>query len=274
MNVPNAKHATKVYCNQDMADPELVPVAGGLAAVFSGRSPIKESPNEDAAAIIPIDECTAVLLVADGLGGSAKGEEASRIAIDELNVAVKKARSEDMQLRTAIMNGIERANDTIQALGVGAGATLAVVELRNGTLRPYHVGDSMVLVVGGQGKIKLQTVSHSPVGYGVESGLLDESDAIRHEDRHVVSNFIGTPQMHIDVGPSITLAKRDTALLASDGLFDNLLLAEIVECIRKGSLQESLTRLVAQSQQRMGDTTSDGPSKPDDITAIVFRGTA
>src|SRR5690606_26158083 len=107
-------------------------------------------------------------------------------------------------------------------LGVRSAATLALAELSSSGIRPYHVGDSMILILGGRGKVKLQTVSHSPVGYGVESGLLNEQEAMFHEDRHLVSNMIGCPEMRIEIGPWHCLAARDTLLIATDGLFDNL----------------------------------------------------
>ena len=104
------------------------------------------------------------------------------------------------ELRDAILNGFEDANGAVQALGIGAATTLAVVEVKENIVRPYHVGDSMILVVGQRGKIKLQSVPHSPVGYGVESGLLDEKEAMYHEERHLVSNVVGSPDMRIESG--------------------------------------------------------------------------
>jgi len=133
------------------------------------------------------------------------------------------------------------------------------------------VGDSMILVVGQRGKIKLQTVSHSPVGYAVESGLLDEAEAMHHEDRHLVSNMLGMTDMRIEVGSAIELAARDTLLLASDGLFDNLHVHEIVERIRKGPLAQVMQDLAAQCRGRMQAATDGQPSKPDDLTFVAFR---
>ena len=47
------------------------------------------------------------------------------------------------QLRGAILNGIEAANRSIRELGCGAATTLALVEIQDRTIRPYHVGDSV-----------------------------------------------------------------------------------------------------------------------------------
>ena len=146
-----------------------------------------------------------------------------------------------------------------------------MAEIQGRTVRPYHVGDSMVLVVGQRGKIKLQTVSHSPVGYAVESGMLDETEAMNHAERHLVSNIIGAADMRIEIGPTIELARFDTLLLASDGLFDNLHVDEIVQRVRKGPLKRVIRTLAEDCRRRMLDAEDDQPSKPDDLTFVAFR---
>ena len=138
--------------------------------------------------------------------------------------------------RIGIINGFESANEEVLALALGAATTLTVVEFDGQLVRYFHVGDSLSLLTGQRGKIKMQSMPHSPVGYAVEAGLLDETDAMHHEQRHVISNVIGSVDMHIEMGSAVELSPRDTLLLASDGLTDNLHMPEIVECIRKGSL--------------------------------------
>jgi serine/threonine protein phosphatase PrpC len=199
------------------------------------------------------------------------GGQASGLAVQALKEAVDKAADQGLGLREAILNGIESANERISAMGIGAATTMAVVEIDGCTVRPYHVGDSMIMVIGQKGKIKLQTLSHSPVSYAVEAGLLDQTEAMNHEERHLVSNIIGSADMRIEVGPTLNLAMRDTLLLASDGLFDNLHPDEIVEGIRKGPLEKIVHDLSERCLKRMKGTDREGPSKPDDLTLILFR---
>jgi serine/threonine protein phosphatase PrpC len=174
-------------------------------------------------------------------------------------------------LRTVILDAIESANRAVVDLGTGVATTLAVVEINAGSVRPYHVGDSMILVVGQRGRIKLQTVSHSPVGFAVEAGVLDEREAMHHQDRHLVSNVVGAPNMRIEVGSALPLAARDTVLLASDGLSDNLHTREIADRIRVGRLGVAADRLAREARRRMGTPASGEPSKPDDLTVVGFR---
>jgi PPM family protein phosphatase len=264
------------FLNLEIVPGEVSAFAGGSVAVYSARCPDKQTPNEDAAVLIPFNGHAGVLAVADGLGGERAGEQASRTALGELVASIQAAGQDESQhdessLRTAILNGFENANRAVSALGVGAGTTLVVAEIQGHTVRSYHVGDSMTLVVGQRGKIKLQTISHSPVGYAVEAGLLDEAEAMHHEDRHVVSNMLGSPNMRIDLGPTIELAPRDTLLLASDGLFDNLCTEEIVARIRKGPLEQVVRVLAGDCSQRMSGAEANQPSKPDDLTFLAFR---
>lgn len=263
-----------LYFNQDMVEPQTMPFAGGFVSVFSARCPDKPTPNEDAAGIVLFHETAAALVIADGLGGTPEGEKAARLATEAIEAAIAQAQGKETMLRAAILNGIENANTTVRRLGSGGATTLAVVEISDETIRPYHVGDSEILVTGSRGKIKLQIVAHSPVAYGVEAGLIDESQALHHEDRHIVSNVIGTEDMRIDIGPPRKLALKDTVILASDGVFDNLYVSEIVEYIRKGSLANAAATLRNALMQRMIGSNGDHPTKPDDVTFILFRRSA
>lgn len=260
-----------LYVGQPMADVVLHPMARGRAAAFSAACPGREGANEDAAALIPVDEGSAVLAVADGLGSTPLADHAASQAVRSLVEALQPAERERSVLRTAILNGIERASQAVAQLGTGAATTLTVAEIQEDLVRPYHVGDSMLLVVGQRGRVKFQSVSHSPVGFALEAGLLDEREALHHEDRHLVSNVLGARDMRIEIGPVLHLAPRDTVLLASDGLSDNLTLGEIVERARRAPLEGAARRLVADARRRMSAPTAGEPSKPDDLTLILFR---
>ena len=221
--------------------------------------------------MILIDSEQGVLAVADGVGGQAGGESAAEIALRHLESAISAADLTARTLLGAILDGVEEGNEAVRGLGIGAATTLVVAEIAGNTLRPYHVGDSAMLVVGQRGKIKLQTVSHSPVGYALESGLLDEEQALHHDQRHLISNMVGSAEMRIEVGSPIRLAARDTVLLATDGLLDNLSLQEIVDGIRTGRLETVARNLARTCRQRMREPGDGHPSKPDDVTFLLFR---
>jgi serine/threonine protein phosphatase PrpC len=258
------------YINLDMEEVTPLNTCGpGQVVVFSTRAPGKASSNEDSALTYCLDNDTCVLVVADGMGGALCGDQASRIAVQSLEKAVTASDAET--LRETVLSGIDEANRNIESLGVGAGSTLVVGEILNNKLRAYHVGDSELLVVGQRGKLKFHTVSHSPVAYAVEAGLINETQAMIHEQRHVIFNALGNREMRVDMGPGIKLSRFDTVLLASDGVFDNLYVQEIVEIIRKGRLDFVARRLLDICRERMTTRVINQPCKPDDLTFILFR---
>lgn len=248
-----------------------VDVAGGSAFALTIRDPDKETENEDTVAIVPYGPGACVLIVADGAGGLPAGKRASLTAVTTLAASLLSAMGRTVLLRTAILNGIEAANEAVLAIGNGSATTLTVITIEGLVARSYHVGDSEGLVVGQRGKIRLQTTAHSPTGFAVEAGFLDHREALHHEDRHLVSNFIGTTDMRIDVGASVELKPRDTVLVASDGLTDNVHSDETIELIRAGGLAESGAALAALARKRMINKDSGQPSKPDDLSLILFR---
>jgi hypothetical protein len=152
-----------------------------------------------------------------------------------------------------------------------AGSTLAAVEVNTDTIRPYHIGDTEILVVGQRGKLKFQSISHSLVGMGVEAGLIAKEDALHHDHRHIILNAIGSAEMRIELGAPLALDRFDTLLLASDGLTDNLKIDEIIEIIRNGPLDQAVIKLAALAQKRMSEPDSGHPSKPDDLTLLAYR---
>jgi serine/threonine protein phosphatase PrpC len=248
-----------------------VEVAGGAVVAYTCRDPFKESENEDTVAVIPYGPGAAVLVVADGAGGLPAGKRASLTAVTILAASLQTAMNKTMLLRTAILNGIEAANEAVLGLGNGSATTMTVVTIEGLVARSYQIGDSEALVVGQRGLIKLQTTAHSPTGFAVEAGFLDEREALHHEDRHLVSNFLGTSDMRIDVGAGVELRPRDTILVASDGLTDNVHLDETIECVRKGDLAESAMGVVDLATRRMTAARDGQPSKPDDLSLILFR---
>ncbi len=255
----------------EMTEPLIANVAGGRAAVFSVRSPVKEPPNEDAAIVIPLGDSTAVFAVADGCGGHAAGEQAARLAIETLHRRLTSLDNPEEGLREAILDAFEKANKEIDKLGLGAATTLAVAEVRGAEVRTYHTGDSDILVTGQRARIKLQTLAHAPTAYAVEAGMLNEADAMHHEDRSLISNIVGSHDMRVDLGSSMPLAARDTLLLASDGVTDNLWTREIVDLVRSGPLRTAARKLAEACWLRMTEPTEGAPCKPDDVTFVLFR---
>ena len=262
--------STTLFQSDDF-EPQLVDLEGAQVAVLSRRGPGKVV-NEDSAAVLSC-ESGHVLVVADGMGGHSAGEQASRIAIESIERCMLESVTGE-RAGFAVLDGIEEANRSILDLGVGAGTTLVAIHVQDGSARSFHVGDAVALHVGQRGRIKRRTLDHSPTAYAVEAGLLDEAEALRHGERHLVTNYVGSGDMRVEVGQPLAVARRDTILLASDGVLDNLHSAEVIERIRCGSLVEASRRVAELAIRRMVEPEPGAPSKPDDLTLVLYRRTA
>lgn len=265
----------------DMEGGDVRPIASGTAGLFTRRSPGKRTPSEDTAALLSAGRDRGLLVVADGVGGHAGGAEAAEAAVHALSEAWQAAVVNGSDTQLAILEAIQQAHRTVMSWGRGSATTILVADLRPPEkeddpsvctrARCYHAGDSMALLVNADGALQHHTVSHSPVGYAQEAGLLDEAEALVHEERHLVSNALGLPEMHIEVGPSLTLEATDTLVLGSDGLYDNLTLGEIQDLVRKEPVPDALGRLVEASRGRMTAPRPGLPCKPDDLTVVIWR---
>jgi serine/threonine protein phosphatase PrpC len=263
------EHA-RLYVGDADIEQEAYELPIGQVAVTVAACYDKQGAGEDAAALIPVTKDRVVLAVADGVGGLPAGRRASKTAVSLLSEQLKTVDADGARPRTAILDGIEATNRTLIKLGTGSATTLVAADIQDHMVRTFHVGDSGAWLIGQQGVIKFQTTPHSPVGFGVEAGLIDADEALEHDELHVITNVIGSSEMRIEMSMPTPIAPRDTLLLASDGLFDNVLPNEIIELIRKGPLDECMQKIWDLAAKRMlGD--KDKPSKPDDFSAILFR---
>ncbi|MFG0285885.1 MAG: PP2C family protein-serine/threonine phosphatase [Phycisphaerales bacterium JB039] len=273
--MPGAAAITAETHSQTMLGPQrdgprAVGLQRGCAIMYSARSPAKDTLNEDAALVLELPFGAIIVAVADGCGGLPAGHEAADAAINAVRESVQLA-TDPEHITGAIIAGFDAANRAIMDLRVGAGATLSVVEIADGCVRPYHAGDSMILLTGQRGRRKLETIAHSPVAYAVEAGMLTEDEAMVHMDRSLVSNIVGHEDMRVEIGPPVAMAKRDTLVVASDGLSDNLFPGEIVEAVRAGPLDKAAEALIARCAQRMAEAGPGSPGHPDDLTFVLVR---
>ncbi len=246
---------------------------GGVdnCAVVLAKSPSRTADDscEDVAGLFRWDDRCTAIVVADGLGGHGDGDFAARLTLRCIADRVAASEGTVESIQSAILTGIDAANQQLLERPGGAATTVLAAVIEGERFRSYHAGDSELLITGQRGKIKHQTVSHSPVGYAVESGLLDADAGLVHEDRHVISNFVGMAGMRVEIASAIRLALRDTVVLASDGLWDNVHVDEVTEVVRKGPLLRAADRLVERCVERMQST--GGIGKPDDLAIALFR---
>ena len=90
------------------------------------------------------------------------------------------------------------------------------------------------------------------IAMAVEIGMLNEDQALVHEDRNLNSNCLGIDPMKIDPESSMVMAARDTLLIVSDGLSDNLIPQGAIDIVCSGDPGKSVDCLVVCQSQNLG----------------------
>lgn len=264
----------RCYIDSNTDLPESTVLRTRELVVFSARSPEKDKSNEDCVAWI-VWPNGLLLAIADGVGGQPAGGGASMLATKLLVERFKEVDEQEINLdifREGVLDTFERANREVQDMGIGSGTTLTVVTVAERNARVFSVGDSSTLICGSKGKVKFINTPHSPTGYAIAAGVLDENDALHHEERHLLSNLVGSTEMHIDIGPILKLSAQDRILVASDGLWDNMYLEEIIDAVRKGPIYKAANFIQDTCRSRMIDKEKKLPSHADDLSFVVARG--
>lgn len=203
--------------------------------------------------------------VADGMGGHARGEVASAMAIDQLFARFYAAdpREEPQQALHRVM--IETNAAVFQAgrdAGGGSmGTTLTLALLRDGHLYVGNIGDSRTYRVRG-GQIEQLTHDHSLIGEQVRNKLLTEAQARQSSIRNVITRAVGyREQVEADVF-AYPVAPGDIILLCSDGLHSLADSQELAQALQGQPLGTAVPALIELARSRGGS---------DNITALAVR---
>ncbi len=208
------------------------------ASLHSDVGCVREANEDFGRHIVPNDLETKarrgiLTIVADGMGGHASGEVASRMAV-ELIGKFYYADTEN-PAPAALQNAVELANYEIYQTSrtdenlLGMGTTLIVLALIENRAFSAHVGDSRLYRLRRQ-TLELLTFDHSQVMEMVKQGLLGLEDVWDHEDKNIILRAVGTlPSVEVEVSDVFEVAVGDEFLLCSDGLNDMLPDAEIGE---------------------------------------------
>lgn len=248
------------------ATPSKQPASGAAvlkAAVVTDLGNIRTN-NEDTGLFFRIaDPAIAgvngdLLIVADGMGGHAAGEVASRMAADTITQEYfKNGSSETIEkkLDRAFMlanSHIYDAASANQALR-GMGTTCTALAVVNNTVYFAHVGDSRAYLIKNN-SIERITTDHTYVQQLVKEGKITPAEAEEHPQRNILTNAMGTkPAITIDTGRcDFLLQENDVLLLCSDGLYDYLQDTEIMEMISGCNPRQAAEALVTEAKKRGG----------------------
>ena len=201
------------------------------ASIRTDAGCVREA-NEDAGRHIkpsdPEKQLTKGVLtvVADGMGGHASGEIASRLAVEaigEFYYADRQHTAID-----ALRKAIELANEEIYEASrsskkfFGMGTTVIALVLLGDVGFSAHVGDSRLYRRRGR-DMQLLTLDHSEVMEMVKRGVISLEEARNHDDKNIILRAVGTlPNVEVEMSEIFTVKTGDEFLLCSDGLCDML----------------------------------------------------
>jgi protein phosphatase len=245
-------------------------------ATAYGRSHVgrKRSANEDSFAVLPQ---LGLYMVADGMGGAAAGEVASRTVVELVRSALEDATPSWPRLGEPLshgscarrfVTGIKRASRRIHDMAradpskEGMGTTFAGLLTLGECAVIAHVGDSRVYRLRG-GKLELLTRDHSLLNEYLRAGLLSPEEIKTFPLRSIITRAVGV-QDTIEVDARIVdLAPGDVFLLSSDGLHGELD-DDVIEGILQGEPEPCLAavRLINRANEAGGS---------DNITVVVVR---
>jgi len=219
----------------------------------------------------------ALLLVADGMGGHAAGEQASAIAVQTLEHYILNTmpwffhlqQSQESDLQDELKAVMEACQQSIVSAASarperhGMGTTLTMAYILWPKLYVVHVGDSRCYLFRPP-KLEQITTDQTMAQQLVERGVLTKEAAPKSRWSHVLWSCLGGGKQELSAEVyKANLTAGDTLVLCTDGLTARLTDEQLLPLIRQGgNADETCRRLVAAANDAGG---------PDNITVVVAR---
>jgi protein phosphatase len=238
---------------------------------------LKRPLNEDSFCS-NVDE--GLYVVADGMGGHAHGEVASRLAVETIEEFIKLTSGDTdvtwpygideslslngNRLKTSIRFANQRLLEHARTSAgcEGMATTVVAVLVEDSVAEIAHVGDSRLYLVRDKTITRI-TSDHSWVNEQVQSGVIDSEQARNHPLRNVVTRALGgRPDLEVDV-QTLEMQPGDRLLLCSDGLTTMLDDDEILRIVLGGDGGVDQTDELIQAANESGGE--------DNTTAIMLR---
>jgi protein phosphatase len=238
----------------------------------------KRKENEDAHSVSPERK---LFVVADGMGGHAAGEVASRIAVEAIEEFVGLTAGNDEitwpfgldetisydgnRLKTAIRHANSRVLEATRESAEleGMATTVAAVLVEGDIANLAHVGDSRIYRWS-DGEMTLLTSDHSWVNEQIQTGVISPEQARSHPLRNVVTRALGgRAELLVDV-QALRMESGDILLLCSDGLTTMISDEEIAGTLASsdGDIVKAARALVDAANERGGE---------DNITVVLIK---
>jgi len=219
--------------------------------------------NEDSAFI-----SGQLIAVADGMGGHAAGEVASRIAVKVLENLAPTLTAEDIDedsVEDLLMHSLHSIDEEIAAVADeeiekrGMGTTLTALLIRDSTIALLHVGDSRCYRLRGNTLEQLSN-DHTVIQELLDQGAISQAEAAEHPQRSMLTQALRGDGDVTPVLQMYEVKKGDRYLLCSDGLSGVLTDKEIKVGLKKSDKDEAVKFL--------NDATYINGA-PDNVTILI-----
>ena len=249
-----------------------------ISSAVASHPGLRREDNEDSYCTRPD---LGLYLVADGMGGHAAGEIASRLAADTIEAFINDTRDADVnrtwpfpydpavsldanRLKAAFRLANRKLGAAMESKAELRGMATTAAALLVARTPPVvaHVGDSRVYRWR-KGELKQITEDHSWVSEQVRAGVMSESEARRHPWRNVVTRALaGGDDPEVDVA-DVDVMKGDRLLLCSDGLYGVVSPERLTAIVGRGDPLDATC-------QALIDAANDAGG-PDNITVAMLE---
>lgn len=207
--------------------------------------------NEDQVVALLNRHQDVLLAVADGMGGHARGDLASKLAMQSLTkgftntFGLLTSKTATLWLRQQVVQanrGIYQQAQKSSSLKE-MGTTLVIALIVNKDLIILNIGDSRVYLFE-EGKLTQATEDQTYVEYLFRQGKITEEQKLTHPQKHVLLNALGLNNS-VSYDIKVIPYTKQTILVCSDGLYNNLSETELSSIVRsKDTPQQKVDSLV------------------------------
>ncbi len=212
-----------------------------------------------------------LFVIADGMGGHASGQDASKLAVETIYHHLGEqlpnlADVPDDQLTTLLQQAVQQANQAIyqhnQRDHADMGCTMTAALVTGNEAHVCNVGDSRTYILTEENHLQRITTDHSIVESLVAAGVIQRDDVYTHPKRNQIYRSLGEHEnAEIDTFRQ-PLTPGDKLLLCCDGLWEMVRDPDIEHVMRMDDLPQVTNKLIDMANEAGG---------ADNITAIVVK---